>query len=147
MPPRAKEVEATRDMEDGWPQVAPELRDVEGVLKRGISEGGIRNVAKRGATIALASGEETVFPASVQTQIVVDLEQGVLGTRAYDLKTHGEMMDIPLMEATPAELEEQLFADGGDRMVTEGQLLRNKRKKGVSHKKWPAGYQPPIRHR
>lgn len=145
--PRALDVEATHDMQDGWPQVDPELWDEEGALKRGISVGGIRNVAKKGATIALASGKETVFPAPMQSQIVVDLEQGVLGTDPYNLNVHGEVMDIPLIQTTPAELEEQLFADGGDRMVTEGQKLRNLRKEGTSHKKWLVGYQPPIRRR
>ncbi len=75
---RAKDVEATRDMEDGWPQLDSKFWDQEGALKKGISKGGIRNVAKRGATIALASREETAFPAPVQTQIVVDIKDGVL---------------------------------------------------------------------
>lgn len=145
--PRAKDKEATLDMLDGWPQVAPELWDKEGALKRGISEGDIRNVKKRGATVETPNGEKIIVPAPVQTQIVVYLEQGEIETDPYNLKIHGELMDIPLMQTTPAELEEQLFADGGDRMVTGGQQLSNKRKEGVSRKNWPAGYQPPVQPR
>ena len=144
---RDRGVEATLNMQDGWPQIDPELWGEEGSLRSGISVGEIRNVAKRGAIRPLASGEEIIFPAPVQTQIVVYLEQGVLGVSEYDLATHGELMDILPMETTPAELQEHLFADGGDRMVTGGQELSNLRKRRVSHKKWLAGYQPPIRNR
>lgn len=145
--PRAKDIEATLDMLDGWPQVLSELRDEEGAQIRGMSVGKVQNVARKGATIKRGNGQETVFPSPVQPQIVVMLEKGVLLTEGYDLTIHREAMDIPEMQTTPAELQEQLFADGGDQMVTGGQRLRNQRKEGVSHKKWHAGYQPSIRNR
>lgn len=92
-------------------------------------------------------GEKITVPAPVQTQIVVLFEQGVLGTDPYDLAIHGEMMDIPLMEISPPELEEQFSGESGTKEVPLGQVMRNTRREGTSNKKWPPKHYPPVRHR
>ena len=147
MPQALEADQATLDMLDGLPPVDPEFWDKQGAQIRGISLGNLRNVAGRGATITTSDGLITEFPAPVQPQIVVKVENGVLLTERYDLKLHREAMDIPPMETTPVELEDQLFGDSGDRLVTEGQQLRNVRRKGTTRKKWPADYHPPVRRR
>ena len=144
--PQALEVDpATLEMQDGWPQIDPKLWDEPGAHVIGLCTGPMRDVAKRGATIALPHAGETVFPAPVATQFVLILEDGVLQTEKYDPDRHGPIDDIAKMEVTPPELQEQLFGHSGDREVSEGQQFRNVRKAGASRKHWPPGYQPPVR--
>ncbi len=146
--PQALEADAaTLEMEDGWPPVDPKLRDEPGAQIRGRSVGRIRNVAKKGATIELPDGDVVEFPAPVQPQVVVKVENGVLLAERYDLKLHREAMDIPLMETTPVELQEQLFGDSGTQEVSEGQQFSNVRKAGASRKHWLPRHHPPVRRR
>lgn len=139
--------EATLVMQDGWPQISKELWGEQGMHVIGLCTGSIRNVAERGATISLPHAGETVFPASVQTQLALVLEDGMLRMEVYDPDRHGKIDDIPKMETTPAELEDQLFGNSGDREVSEGQQFGNERRKGASRKHWRANYHPPVRHR
>lgn len=145
--PQSIEADATLVMQDGLPPVAEEFWDKPGAQIRGLSVGKIRNVADKGATFERPIGDTTVFPAPVQPQLVVKLEDGVLLTEAYDLTIHREAMDIPEMETTPAELENQLYGESGDRLVPEGRQLSNVRKKGIGRIKWRADYHPPVRRR
>lgn len=147
MPQIVETDQATLDMLDGLPPVDPELWDEQGAQIRGMSVGKIRNVAGKGVTIERSIGDITEFPAPVQPQVVVKVENGVLLTEGYDLTIHREAMDIPEMETTPVELENQLYGESGDRLEPEGRQLSNVRKKGIGRIKWRADYHPPVRRR
>lgn len=147
MPQIVETDQATLDMLDGLPPVDPELWDEQGAQIRGMSVGKIRNVAGKGVTIERSIGDITEFPAPVQPQVVVKVENGVLLTEGYDLSVHREIMDIPPMETTSAELEDQLYSESGDRLEPEGRQLSNVRKKGIGRIKWRADYHPPVRRR
>lgn len=138
--------DATLVMQDGWPPVDPELWDEPGMHIVGMCTGPMRNIAERGATIALPHAGETIFPAPVQTQFVLVLEDGALRMEAYNPDRHGKIDDIPKMKTPPPILQEQLFGDSGTEEVSEGQQFGNERRKGASRKHWPPRFCPPARH-
>lgn len=139
--------EATLVMEDGFPQVTKNLWGEPGMHIVGMCTGPMRNVAERGATIALPHAGETIFPAPVQTQFVLVLEDGAIRMEEYDPERHGKIDDVPKMEAPPEVLLEQLYGDSGTKEISEGQQFSNERKKGASQKHWRADYHPPVRRR
>lgn len=145
--PQSIEADATLVMQDGLPPVAEEFWDKPGAQIRGRSVGKIRNVADKGVTIERPIGDTTVFPAPVQTQFVLVLEDGAIRMEEYDPERHGKIDDVPKMEVPPEVLLEQLYGDSGTKEISEGQQFSNERKKGASQKHWRADYHPPVRRR
>ncbi|MBI5449109.1 hypothetical protein HY948_02215 [Candidatus Gottesmanbacteria bacterium] len=136
--------DATQNMLDGIPQIPVEWWDEPGMHIVGRCEGPTRDVASHGATV-IHGHTEVIFSATVQTQFVLIVEDGIPRIEAYKSESHGTWQDIPVMEISPAQLQEQLEQFGGDEEVSTGQQFSNVRKDGASRKHWPPNHHPTIR--
>lgn len=136
----------TDEMQKGWPQVDPELRDQSGAQISGKTEGDIRESAAQGIPIERGlEGTIGIFRIPKQTEFVMEIEDGVQRIVRYDPARHGPLQDIRQMQTSPSELFNQIQQSDDREEIPASQQFSNVRKAGGSRTHWLSNDHPnPI---
>jgi len=126
------------------PDVPPEELDATNMEVVGGFSGPIRHYGE--VEVSTGSGDHTIFPNARETRFVIIKDQdGGLLVEPYDRERHRtEWERIDKMDCTPSEFE-KMVEGFGDRLIPNGQLVRNARKKGASQMRWPIDDHPKPR--
>ncbi|MBI5621086.1 hypothetical protein HY949_04850 [Candidatus Gottesmanbacteria bacterium] len=127
----------TEEMQKGWQQVDPALRDRSGAQISGKTLGKILESVTDGIPVEKGlDGTIDIFRLPKQTQFVILVKDGVERVEAYDPALHGPLQDIRLMDTTPSQLLDQLQQSDDKAEVPASQQFASVRKGGASRTRW-----------